>query len=389
MRDLTYELRALDRVKDAQSVATIGVPRQGDLAGTMTVEPILGDLEAMADAGGLARPVRGPPLTTEDVAALTSLATSEPLLAGRLVSTDRRLAAVLLWIEESVQDIEEIQAVVQSLEETLEVYTLPRDYGYQVNGIPESREQVEQLHLLISDSPDSREGVGRFVTGDFRNVRVLIRVGDVGAKALLGMTTGLEETLAELFPPESDVRYHITGDAYVASAALDSFIRDLFFSLLLAIVIIFFMITLVFRSLKLGLISLIPNCMPLIVTIGYMGIVGVDLNATTVIIFAISLGIAVDDSIHFFARFKEEQDRHDDVRDAILATYFGAGRAILLTSVLLLTGLAVLMMSDFTPTAQFGLLTNITIGGAVVADLVVLPALLYLVYGKKEIKAAH
>ncbi|QDG54718.1 hypothetical protein FIV42_29430 [Persicimonas caeni] len=250
--------------------------------------------------------------------------------------------------------------------------------------MPDSRAQVEQLHLLIAGAPDEPAGVNKFVTSDFRNARVLVRVSDVGAKAQLDLAKRLQAKLDALLSDVDDVDYRLTGDAYVASVALDSFIRDLFYSLLVAIVIIFGMMTIVFRSIKLGLISMIPNTIPLVMTFGYMGLMGINLNTTTIIIFAISLGLAVDDTIHFLARFREELDRRDNIRDTILYTYYGAGRAILLTSVLLVIGLSVVLISDFVPTRQFGILTSITIGGAVFGDLILLPSLLYLLYGGKE-----
>jgi len=246
--------------------------------------------------------------------------------------------------------------------------------------MPDSRAQIEQLQLLIGGEPDSQTGVNRYVTSDFRNARILLRVSDAGARAQLRLAKDLKKKLAKLFPPNSGIRYRITGDAYVASQALDSFIRDLFYSLLLAMVIIFGMMTLVFRSLKVGLISILPNIIPLVLTFGYMGLMHINLNTTTVIIFAISLGLAVDDTIHFLSRFREERAKQPTVREAILATYDGAGRAIVITSVMLLTGLIVLLFSDFVPTRYFGTLMAITIAGALLGDLLLLPPILYLVY---------
>ena len=250
--------------------------------------------------------------------------------------------------------------------------------------MPESREQVEQLHLLIAGAPDSRTGPGRFVTPDFRYTRVLLRVSDAGAQEQLRLGEVLNTELARLFDG-TPVRYRLTGDAYVASAALDSFIRDLFHSLLLAVAIIFGMMTFVFRSLKVGLISVLPNTIPLVLTFGYMGFAGIDLNTTTVIIFAISLGLAVDDTIHFLARFREEQQNNPgDAYAAVMAAYNGAGRAIMITSVMLLIGLIVLLFSSFVPTQYFAKLTAITIAGAILGDLLILPPILYLAYKRPD-----
>ena len=250
--------------------------------------------------------------------------------------------------------------------------------------MPDSRAQIEQIQLLIEGPPDSRGGVRAFMTPDFSNARVLVRVEDFGARKMIGEGQAIQAKLDELFPEEEGYYTYIAGDAYVASLALDSFIWDLIYSLALAMLIIFAMMTVVFRSLKVGLISVLPNVTPLVATLAYMGWAGIDLNTTTVIIFAISLGLAVDDTIHFLTRFREEMERHQDAHTALLFTYFGAGRAIMLTSVLLITGLTILLFSDFVPTTYFGKLIGITIFGAVFGDLFLLPPILLLVYRDKD-----
>lgn len=250
--------------------------------------------------------------------------------------------------------------------------------------MPSSREEVVQLHTLIEGSPDSTDGVRGFLTSDRKMTRLLLRVEDFGARRTMDLGNQLQQKIDELFPTSKGYKTIISGDAYVASISLDSFIRDLFYSLLLAIVIIFGVMTLVFRSLKVGLIAILPNAIPLIMTFGYMGAASIDLNTTTIIIFAISLGLAVDDTIHFLARFKEEQKKRDDVYTALVHTYFGAGRAIMLTSVLLLVGLGVLMFSSFKPSTYFARLTAFTIFGAVFGDLLILPPLLLIAYRKSK-----
>jgi uncharacterized protein len=246
--------------------------------------------------------------------------------------------------------------------------------------MPESRDQIEQLQLLVEGPPDQLGGVRGFITSDFTNARVLLRVADVGAKHMIVMGAGLDAELARLFPPEQGYKTTVAGDAYVASLALDSFIQDLFASLLSAIAIIFFIMILFFRSLRAGLVSILPNLTPLIATFGYMGWAHIDLNTTTVIIFAISLGLAVDNTIHFLARFSEERPRVTTVRDALVATYFGSGRAILLSSTMLAMGISLLIWSKFMPSQLFGKLMTLTICGAIIGDLIILPAIIQLAY---------
>ena len=91
----------------------------------------------------------------------------------------------------------------------------------------------------------------------------------------------------------------MTGDGVLHAESMQSFVRDLFYSLLAASIIIFGIIAALFRSLRVGMIAAVPNLTPLILTLGYVGLRGYDLNAGNTIVFAISLGIAVDNTIHF------------------------------------------------------------------------------------------
>lgn len=249
--------------------------------------------------------------------------------------------------------------------------------------MPDTREQVQQLQMLLAPGPDELEGVRRFVDDEMRYARLLVRVEDAGGRAQLALAERLEAELERRFGEDPDVSYRLTGDAYVASVALESLVGELGGSLLLAFVVIFGVLTLVFRSLKLGLISIVPNALPLLIAAGYMGLAGIPLDLTTTTTFAIGLGLAVDDTIHFVARFREEQAQGKSTHEALLATYGGAGRAIVFTSALLFFGIGVLLVSSFAPTQTFATLMMLTVSAAVVADLVVLPPLLLLVYGNR------
>ena len=161
---------------------------------------------------------------------------------------------------------------------------------------------------------------------------------------------------------------------------MDRFVRDLLRSLLGASVIIFGVIAVLFRSLRLGVAAILPNLTPLVITLGYMGIRGYEMNAGNVIVFAISLGIAVDGTIHFLARFREEIKADDGPAAAIYRSYISTGRAIVLTCVLIVAGLSVLLLSQFLPSRHFAELTAVTMLGALVGDLLLLPACLMVIW---------
>ncbi|MFV1980258.1 MAG: MMPL family transporter, partial [Rhodothermia bacterium] len=145
----------------------------------------------------------------------------------------------------------------------------------------------------------------------------------------------------------------------------------------LAFVFISLIMALLFRSAALLIISLLPNVFPLIVTAGFMGLAGIDIKPATAVIFSISFGIAVDDTIHFLARLRQELRLGRPMRDAIRLSLLGTGKAIILTSIILAGGFAVLTTSQFQSSNYMGGLISLTLVAALAADLLLLPALLH------------
>ncbi|MFT4704048.1 MAG: putative RND superfamily exporter protein [Bradymonadia bacterium] len=220
-----------------------------------------------------------------------------------------------------------------------------------------------------------RQPLSRWLSADHSEARLSIGVRDMGAQRTISLANDLEVEARERLEPLG-VRVAMTGDAYVASKGLDAVISDLVGSLGLAVVIIFFFMAVLFRSLRYALLSIPPNILPLAGTLAFMSILGVDLNAATAIIFSISIGMAVDGAIHVLARFREEQQRCATTDEALIRSARGTGKAILMTSVSLILGFGVMFTSSFVPVRLFGALIGVTVFGTLVATAVVLPALL-------------
>ena len=224
--------------------------------------------------------------------------------------------------------------------------------------------------------------LGAFLTADASSGRVVVRVADVGTAATRDLADRLDALLAARFPPgdaarnPAGVTWRLTGDGYVNAVGMDRFVRDFLWGLAGATAVIFGAIGLLFRSVRAGLIAMIPNLAPLAFTLGWMRLRGLHLNAGNAIVFAVGLGIAVDDTIHFLARFREELKTGGTVPEAIARTLAATGRAIVLTSGLILAGLSVLLWSEFVPTRRFAELVCVTLAGALLADLALLPAAL-------------
>lgn len=121
---------------------------------------------------------------------------------------------------------------------------------------------------------------------------------------------------------------------------------------------------------------MVPNLIPLVFTLGFMGLFGIHLRTATVIIFSISLGIAVDDTIHYISRFREEFSRTGDPILSVYATLRSAGRAVLLTTLIMIFGFSVFLVSNFKASRDFGLLAGVTLTSCLLGTLVFLPVFL-------------
>ncbi|MCB9657979.1 MAG: MMPL family transporter [Sandaracinaceae bacterium] len=226
-------------------------------------------------------------------------------------------------------------------------------------------------------------------TNEGRMVRLQIMVRDVGAQATMALIDDLEAEIDRVFPEGSGVRHGFTGEAHDGSRGQRAVVHDLGSSLATAIVIIFVLLSLLFRSVRLGLLSIPPNLIPLVGTLAYMVIRGIPLNAATVIIFSISLGLAVDGTIHVLARFREETARGLRSNAALVRAARGTGRAIVVSGLTLMAGFAVLLMSSFVPVRHFGELISVTVALSLLATLVVQPALLSVAGLSRAVRAAH
>ena len=138
----------------------------------------------------------------------------------------------------------------------------------------------------------------------------------------------------------------------------------------------------VFRDLRMTVISLIPNIVPLILISGLMGYMGIDLKVSTAIIFTIAFGIAVDDTIHLLSKLKIELDKGKSLPYAMKRSFLSTGKAVIVTTIMLCSGFVALIFSDFGSVFNMGLLVSITLLLAVITDLLLLPLL--VLYGVRR-----
>ncbi|UCH28506.1 MAG: MMPL family transporter, partial [Myxococcales bacterium] len=249
-----------------------------------------------------------------------------------------------------------------------------------------SKKQVKGLVTMMSQRKPSP--LSEWLTEDGKRVRVQFKLRDVGAQATMRFLDVLEEVIDLELGDDETVSLSFTGEAYTGSRGQAAVVNDLLGSLLVAIVVIFFLLAFFFRSIRLGLLSIPPNLIPLIATMAYMVWREIPLNVSTVIIFSISLGLAVNGTIHVLARFREEVRRGIGREAALVRAARGTGRAIVISCVTLMAGFGVLLLSSFVPVRSFGELIAVTIGGCLVATLIVLPPLLRVAGGDGGVSTA-
>ncbi|MBW2162494.1 MAG: MMPL family transporter [Deltaproteobacteria bacterium] len=237
-----------------------------------------------------------------------------------------------------------------------------------------SAKQVKGLVTMMSQRKPSP--LSDWLTEDGKKARVQFKLRDVGAQATMRFLDVLEQVIETELGDDETVKFSFTGDAYTGSRGQAAVVNDLLGSLLVAVVVIFLLLAFFFRSIRLGLLSIPPNLIPLVVTMAYMVWREIPLNVSTVIIFSISLGLAVNGTIHVLARFREEMHTGIGREAALVRAARGTGRAIVISCVTLMAGFSVLGFSSFVPVRNFGELIAVTIGGCLVATLVVLPPLL-------------
>ena len=247
-----------------------------------------------------------------------------------------------------------------------------------------SKKQVKGLVTMMSQRQPSP--LSEWLTEDGKKARIQFKLRDVGAQATMRFLDVLENVIEGSLRDEDTVSVSYTGEAYTGSRGQAAVVNDLLGSLLVAVVIIFLLLAFFFRSIRLGLLSIPPNLIPLVATMAYMVWREIPLNVSTVIIFSISLGLAVNGTIHVLARFREEMQHGIGREAALVRAARGTGRAIVISCVTLMAGFSVLLLSSFVPVRNFGELIAITIGGCLVATLVVLPPLLRVAGGSGGVR---
>jgi len=243
-----------------------------------------------------------------------------------------------------------------------EFYTLP-EAPFEVRMLVNSFKTLLGQDMLL-----------RFMSPDFSKANIMLRTHLASSTDFLSAEARIRDYLKENLSP--NLSFQVTGFGIVISHSSQLISEGQVKSLGLTLVLVFAIMLLLFMSYKVGVIALLPNCFPIIVTFGVMGWFNIPLSIATSLIASIAVGLAVDDTIHYLVRYNKEFKEDLNKKGALEKTIRHMGKPIIFTTVTISLGFSVLMGSNFKPTAVFGLLMMITMFSALVADLILLPSLM-------------
>jgi len=280
---------------------------------------------------------------------------------------------LLRALEALQRDLDEVPGVSRTLSLLETLRMLNRAFHQDdpaAERVPDTRPGVTELLFMLPKSE-----MGRFVTVDHARANVVVRTGEVGSAAVMALSDALDRVVAK-HPLPDGARATVTANTILLSRSADGIARGQPWSVGLAAAAIFVLIAAALRSPRLGVVTMIPNLVPVLLFFGLLGLGLAPLSLPTSLIGSMALGIAIDDTVHFLVRYRAERRGGADPQRAALETSRFVGRPIVITSIMLSLGFLVVTASEFATLREFGLLTALTMGICLCADLVLFPALL-------------
>jgi uncharacterized protein len=247
----------------------------------------------------------------------------------------------------------------------------------KLNGSPFNDFELAVVRKRIPESIED-DIITPYLSDDSNQIRFNIRViesdPELNRKELL---ESIHKFLTEEMQFNED-QVHLTGMMVLYNNMLQSLFRSQILTIGAVFVAIFFMFLILFRNIQLALIAIIPNLFSAVLILGIMGWIGIPLDMMTITIAAITIGISVDNTIHYLHRLQNEFPVDLNYKEAINRCHGGIGKAMYYTSVAIMFGFALLSFSNFIPTIYFGLLTGFAMFVALVGDLLLLPAIVLI-----------
>jgi uncharacterized protein len=270
----------------------------------------------------------------------------------------------------------------KALEGTDESYSLPSVFS---SAIGDAQSEASQLISLFE--LQSPQQLRTLATIDLKASHLTLQVKWQEATSYAGLIAHIDQGIDKYFKSfnAKGVELKPTGGVYLAFTIISSLLNDLVKSFSAAFLVITFLMVLMLREVKLGMLAMIPNLFPIILMVGTLGLVGIPLDLNTLLIASIALGIAVDDTIHLLHHFQASYALSGQRELAIQDAVTHAGRAMLSTSILLCVGFSTHIMAQTEAVQRFGLIIGATVMVAFIVDLVICPAILRIAYPENRL----
>jgi hydrophobe/amphiphile efflux-3 (HAE3) family protein len=292
---------------------------------------------------------------------------------------DPKVLAAVLELERQIETLDLVDLSFSAAD------VLAKAQGLVTNKpdhLPETAAEVEKLAKLLMQVAGRELPLEQMIS--FPNeshpkeewIRISVRAKARGSKHYTVLVNEVREFEGKVLQPLG-LKARPTGTSVVFSESAKAIVAGQVESFLFAYALITLVLSVFLRSLRLGIVSAIPNVAPIVCMLGAMGYLGIPFNSFNSMVVTIALGIAVDDTIHMLAGFQHAA-RSLPLREAVQEVISREGTALISTSIVLFAGFCVLLLGSFGPTREFGLLTALAIGVALLSDLVILPAILVL-----------
>jgi len=259
-------------------------------------------------------------------------------------------------------------------------YTMPT-----ASDLPALKEYLDVKTDTSGNKNSFTKLVSSFMDSAKQQARISVNMADVGSKRLPQILDSIQTKANELFGDTAKYKVMLTGTSVTFLEGSSFIIHGLKESIMWAFLLIALCMLYLFKSFRILICSLIPNVIPLLITAGVMGWVGVPLKPSTVLIFSVALGIAIDVTIRFLVNYKQELPLHQhDLKTTVIETIHSTGISIIYTSLVLIAGFVIFCFSGFGGTKALGWLTSLTLVTATLTNLVLLPAILISTSSKRN-----
>ncbi len=369
---------AIDRV--LQAVASTAIGRPGMVVSlwvALAIAALAAVPRIVIDTDVISFFVKDSPVRTDFAAVndlLTGVVPIYVLVSGREEASFRDPATLraIEALQQSLSGVAGVSQVLTSVDLIRRAHRAMMDDDPEYERIPETRAGVAEATFIL---PKAK--LRRFSTSNHSRGNLVVRTGQSGSAAVRALEERIDEVLDRTSLPEGFTT-DVTGNAILINGSADGIAGNQAMQVGFATGTIFLLICGVFRSLRLGLISMVPNIIPVLLFFGLLGLGIAPLSIPTSLIGCIAMGIAVDDTMHFLVAYRARRSVGATPEAAARECILQVGRPIVMTSIMLVVGFLVILASGFATLQEFGYLTAFTMALCLTTDLILLPALLVL-----------